>query len=179
MEESEVKKVFKAYLDRKKAHYLLGKDAGPDFEFEDGSVAEAKGSEWTDVGEVLRQIAEYYLKRPSVTFVAPCDSLNLDRAFRLWMLERILKGLKFGGTPISIFLVDKMADNKYKICTFDSFEELWKEVTERIGSRRPNWYVSTDEKLSFVSAFSLHMGNELFKLHVISLVNEHGWEMEL
>jgi len=179
VEEDEVKKVFKAYLDRSRAQYLPGKDAGPDFEFEDGSIAEAKGSEWADVGEVLRQIAEYYLKSPSVTFIAPSDSLNLDRAFRLCMLERIMKGLTLGGRAISVFLVDKVADNKYKVCMFDSLEDLWKEVTERIGSKKPGWYVSTDEKLSFVSTFSFQIGNELFRLHIISLVNERGSDVEL
>jgi hypothetical protein len=131
------------------------------------------------VGGILRQIAEYYLKSPFVTFVAPSDSLNLDRAFRLWMLERILKGLKLEGRAISAFLVDRVADKKYKVCTFDSLEDLWREVTERIGSRRPSWYVPTDEKLSFVSMFSSQEGSELFRLHIISLVNERGSEMEL
>jgi hypothetical protein len=179
MEEDEVKRVFKSYLDRNKARYLLGKGAGPDFEFEDGSTAETKGSEWTDVGAILRQIAEYYLKSPSVTFVVPSDSLNLDRAFRLWILERILKGLKLEGRAISVFLVNKLTDNKYKVYTFESFESLWREVVERIGSNKPGWYVPTDEKLSFVSTFSTQEGNDLFKLHTISLVNERGSEIEL
>jgi hypothetical protein len=75
LDEDEVKKVFKAYLDRNKPRYFSGKGAaGPDFEFEDGSIAEAKGSEWADVGAILRQVGEYYLKSPSVTFVAPSDS---------------------------------------------------------------------------------------------------------
>jgi hypothetical protein len=103
VEEGEVKGVFKAYLDKNRAQYLVGKGAGPDFAFEDGSVAEVKGSSWDDVGEVLRQIAEYYFKSPSVTFVVPSDSLNLDRAFRLLILERILKGLKLEGKAISVF----------------------------------------------------------------------------
>jgi hypothetical protein len=179
VEEDEVKRVFKAYLDKNRAQYLVGKGAGPDFAFEDGSVAEVKGSSWADVGEVLRQIAEYYFKSPSVTFVAPSDSLNLDRAFRLLMLERILKGLKLEGRAISVFLVNKLTDNKYKVYTFDSIESLWREVIERIGSNKPGWYVPTDEKLSFVSTFSTQEGNELFKLHTISLVNERGSEIEL
>jgi hypothetical protein len=178
LEEDEVKRVFKAYLDRSNAHYILGRGGGPDFEFEDGSVAEAKGSEWADVGAVLRQIAEYYLKSPSVTFVAPSDSLNLDRAFRLWMLERILKGLKLEARAISVFLVDKVAD-KYVVCTFDSFEELWRGVTERIESKRPSWYIPTEEKISYVSNFSSQDGNELFKLHTTHLVRERGWEIAL
>ena len=178
MEEDEVKRVFKAYLDKSNAHYILGRGGGPDFEFEDGSVAEVKGSEWADVGAVLRQIAEYYLKSPSVTFVAQSDSLNLDRAFRLWMLERILKGLKLEARAISVFLVDKVAD-KYVVCTFDSFEELWRGVTERIESKRPSWYIPTEEKISFVSNFSSQEGNELFKLHATSLVRERGWEIAI
>jgi len=177
MEEDEVKRVFKFYLDRNKARYLLGKGSGPDFEFEDGSTAETKGSEWTDVGAILRQIAEYYLKSPSVTSVVPSDSLNLDRAFRLWILERILKGLKLEGRAISVFLVNKLTDNKYKVYTFESFESLWREVVERIGSNKPGWYVPTDKKLSFVSTFSTQEGNDLFKLHTISLVNERGSEI--
>jgi hypothetical protein len=52
-------------------------------------------------------------------------------------------------------------------------------VTERIASRRPSWYVPTDEKLSFASAFSSQEGNELFKLHAVSLVNERGSELAL
>lgn len=179
MEEDEVKRVFKAYLDKSNARYLLGRGGGPDFQFEDGSVAEAKGSEWADVGAILRQIAEYYLKSPSVTFVTPSDSLNLDRAFRLWMLERILKGLKLEARAISVFLVDKMADDKYKVCTFDSFEDLWRGVTERIESKRPSWLIPTEEKISFISKFSSQEGNELFKLHTISLVNERGEEIAL
>jgi hypothetical protein len=47
-------------------------------------------------------------------------------------------------------------------------------VTERIASRRPSWYVPTGEKLSFASTFSSQEGNELFKLHVVSLVNKLG-----
>jgi hypothetical protein len=84
-------------LDRIRARYLLGRGAGPDFELEDGSVAEAKGSGLDDVGAVLRQVAEYYLKRTAVAFVAPADALSLDRAFRLLMLECMLKGMKYGG----------------------------------------------------------------------------------
>jgi hypothetical protein len=179
LEEDEVKRVFKAYLDKSNAHYILGRGGGPDFEFEDGSVAEAKGSEWVDVGAILRQIAEYYLKSPSVTFVAPSDSLNLDRAFRLWILERILKGLKLEARAISVFLVDKVADNKYVVCTFDSFEDLWRGVTERIESKRPGWYIPTEEKISYVSNFSCQEGNEMFKLHTISLVRERGWEIAI
>jgi hypothetical protein len=179
VEEDEVKGVFKAYLDKNRAQYLVGKGAGPDFAFEDGSVAEVKGSSWADVGEVLRQIAEYYFKSPSVTFVVPSDSLNLDRAFRLLMLERILKGLKLEGRAVSVFLVNKVTDDKYRVYTFDSIESLWREVVERIGSNKPGWYVPTDEKLSFVSTFSTQEGNELFKLHTISLVNERGSEIEL
>jgi hypothetical protein len=180
VEEDEVRRVFKAYLDRMRGtRYLLGRGAGPDFEFEDGSVAEVKGSEWGDVGAVLRQVAEYYLKRTAVTFVAPADSLNLDRAFRLLMLERMLKGMKYGGRTIGVFLVDRAAGNKYKVLALDSFEDLWETVTERIASRRPSWYVPTDEKLSFASAFSSQEGNELFKLHVVSLVNERGSEFAL
>jgi hypothetical protein len=179
VEEDEVKGVFKAYLDKNRAQYLVGKGAGPDFAFEDGSVAEVKGSSWADVGEVLRQIAEYYFKSPSVTFVVPSDSLNLDRAFRLLILERILKGLKLEGKAISVFLINRVTDNKYKVYTFDSFESLWREVVERIVSNKPGWYVPTDEKLSFVSTFSTQEGNDLFKLHTISLVNERGSEIEL
>jgi len=179
LEEDEVKRVFKAYLDKRNDRCLIRKGGGPDFQFEDGSVAEAKGSEWDDVGGILKQIAEYYLSSPSVTLVTPSDSLNLDRAFRLWMVERILKGLKLQGRPISVFLVDKVANNKYKVCTFDSFEDLWRRVTERIESKRPSWYIPTEEKISFISNFSWQEGNELFKLHTISLVNEHGWEIAI
>jgi hypothetical protein len=95
------------------------------------------------------------------------------------MVERILRGLKLQGRPISVFLVDKVADNKYKFCTFDSFEDLWRRVTERIESKRPSWYIPTEEKTSFVTNFSWQEGNELFKLHTISLVNEHGWEIAI
>ena len=179
MEEDEVKEAFKAYLDKTKAQYYVGRGAGPDFEFEDGSVAEAKGSEWADVGAVLRQIADYYLKRPSVTFVVPADSLNLDRAFRLYVLERVLMSMKRGGKTIRVFLVDKIADGKYKARMFDSFEDLWKSVTERIASGGPSCHAPSNEKLSFISSFSSQEGNELFKLHVISLVNERGFEISL
>jgi len=48
-----------------------------------------------------------------------------------------------------------------------------------MASRRPSWYVPTDEKLSSVSAFSFQEGNELFKLHVVNLVNERGSEVAL
>lgn len=62
-----------------------------------------------DVGAIPKQIAEYYLKSQAVTFVAPADSLNLDRGFRLWMLERIMRYLKFEGRAIRVFLVGKVA----------------------------------------------------------------------
>lgn len=179
MDEEEVKKVFEVYLNRSKIQYFRGRGAGPDFEFEDGSVAEAKGSEWADVGAVLRQIAEYYLKSPAVTIAAPADSLNLDRGFRLWMLERIMRHLKFDGKPIKMFLVDKVTDNKYKIYTFNSLEDLWKEVGERIEQKCPGWHVLVKEKVSFVSMFSMQEGNELFKLHTVSLIGERGSEIEL
>jgi hypothetical protein len=95
------------------------------------------------------------------------------------MLERILKGIKLEGKAISVFLVGEVSDYKYKVYTFDSFEDLWRGVTERIGSERPSWYIPIDEKLSFVWMFSSQEGNELFKLHTVSLVNERGWEVEL
>jgi hypothetical protein len=179
MEENEVKRVFKAYLDKIGIQYFVSKGAGPDFEFENGSIAEVKGSEWADVGAILRQLAEYYLKSPSMIFVTPSDGLNLDRAFRLWMLERILKGMKREGKAIRVILVDKIEDKKYKVYEFYSLEELWREVTEKIISKLPSWYDPVNEKLSFISAFSLKEGNELFKLHIKDLVSERGSEIEL
>jgi hypothetical protein len=179
MEENEVKRVFKAYLDKIGIQYFVSKGAGPDFEFEDGSIAEVKGSEWADVGAILRQLAEYYLKSPSMIFVTPSDSLNLDRAFRLWMLECILKGMKREGKAIRVILVDKVADKKYKVYQFDSMEDLWREIAEKISSKQPRWYDPVDEKLSFISTFSSQEGNELVKLYIKDLVSERGSEIEL
>jgi hypothetical protein len=49
----------------------------------------------------------------------------------------------------------------------------------RIESKRPRWYIPTEEKISFASNLSWQEGNELFKLHTISLVRERGWEIAL
>jgi hypothetical protein len=87
--------------------------------------------------------------------------------------------LKLEARAVSVFLVDKVADDKYVVCTFDSFEDLWRGVTERIEAKRLSWYIPTEEKISFVSNFSWQEGNELFKLHTISLVRERGWEIAL
>jgi hypothetical protein len=180
VEEEEVKNVFKAYLDwLGHSQYFMSKGSGPDFEFEDGSVAEVKGSKWEDVSEVLEQIAEYYLKRSSVTLVAPADAINLDRAFRLLILERVLMRLKRSEKSIGVFLVDKVADDKYAVLRLNSLEDLWKQVGERILSRAPFWFDSTDRKVSFISEFSSKDGNELFKSCIVSIVKEKGFELEL
>jgi hypothetical protein len=58
-------------------------------------------------------------------------------------------------------------------------EDLWKEVGERIEQKCPGWHVLVKEKVSFVSMFSMQEGNELFKLHTVSLISERESEIEL
>jgi hypothetical protein len=176
LEEEEVKEAFQKYLESRNIVYFLGKGAGPDFKFEDGSVAEAKGSIWQDVGAVLEQIAEYYFTSTRVSLVFPCDAMNLERAFRLLMLEKLLMRSKQKGETLRLYLVSKI-DDVYKICQFDSIEDFWKRVCQKIEIEAPAWYEPPNKRQEFIQSWSIREGNEMFKSYAIKLFNERAYDI--
>lgn len=148
---------------------------GPDFELEDGSAIEAKGTVWSNVAEVLSQLAEYYMHRTRVGFAVPSDALNADRAYRLMLLEVALIYSKLQGEPIKVYCVGKANEKTYRLYIFSSVKDLYDKVTnESIRHIRISWYLPSPKKIDWISSGLKAESNELFSQQLQRLVDKQG-----
>jgi len=177
MEEEEVIHCLEVYL-RKLGAKFKRRKTGPDFTFEDGSAIEAKGSEWLDVGEVLKQLADYYMTSPSMGFAIPADTLNIDRAYRLMLLEKALMYSEHQGQPITVYCVTKVEEKSYRLLRYDSVEKLFGQVTDELGRIvGVDWWLEPNERIKHIGGHLKKESNELFKMQIIQIVSNRGSEV--
>ena len=179
MREAEVIECLEAYLNAHRVGFVRRK-VGPDFKLEDGSVIEAKGSKWGDVGAVMRQLIEYYMTSPSMGLAVPADSLNVDRVYRLLLLEKALIYSKREGKPITVYCITKSRkEGLYKLLKFNSVEELFRQVTDdlvrKIGISR---WSEVAERIEHIGGYLKRTSDDLFRNGLVSTVSERGYELK-
>ncbi len=180
LEEREVVRCLEAYLHGLGARFKRGRGPGPDFIFEDGSVIECKGSKWPDVGEIMRQLASYYMTSPKTGLAIPADSLNIDRAYRLLLLEKALTLSKWQGRPLTVYCIVKTGERSYKLLRFDSVKELFDQVTEELGRTiSADWWLEPGEKVKRIGGHMRKESSELFREQLTQIILKWGYEVKV